>query len=52
MTATRSDVVAFLLVHHSVLMPALIGGGLAARPPGEITLRITECCFSTSFRKF
>ena len=39
-------------VHHSVSMPALIGGGSGVPRPGEITLRITECCFSTSFRSF
>src|SRR4051795_8326883 len=33
--------------HHSGPMPALVGGGLRARP-GEISLRITVCCFSTN----
>jgi magnesium chelatase family protein len=35
--------------HHSASMPALVGGGLRARP-GEIRCRTTACCFSTSCR--
>jgi magnesium chelatase family protein len=33
--------------HHSASMPALVGGGLHARP-GKSRWRITACCFSTS----
>ena len=39
----------FRAPHHSASMPALVGGGLHARP-GEISLAHHACCSSTSWR--